>query len=80
MPNADLVDRLAKLPNLAEIPREELEWLAAHGNLGVRPAGWEQATGDYGKPGHRSIADVVDDDSRLKVREHKKSVKAAAKG
>jgi signal transduction histidine kinase len=43
MPNADLVDRLAKLPNLAEIPREELEWLAAHGNLGVRPAGWVMA-------------------------------------
>jgi signal transduction histidine kinase len=39
MPTADLVDRLAKLPNLAEIPRGELEWLAAHGNLELRPAG-----------------------------------------
>ena len=36
---ADLVDRLAKLPNLAEIPREELEWLVAHGNFEVREAG-----------------------------------------
>ena len=40
MSNGDLVDRLAKLPNLAEIPREELEWLAAHGNLDLHPAGW----------------------------------------
>ena len=38
------------------------------------------ATGDYGKPGHRSIADVVDDESRVKVREFKKAKKAALKG
>ena len=36
---ADLVDRLAALPTLTEIPREELEWLAAHGNLELRQAG-----------------------------------------
>jgi len=39
MPTTDLVDRLAKLPNLAGIPREELAWLAAHGNLELHPAG-----------------------------------------
>ena len=39
MTTADLVDRLAKLSNLAEIPREELEWLVAHGNFEVREAG-----------------------------------------
>jgi signal transduction histidine kinase len=39
MPTEDLVDRLAKLPNLAEIPREELEWLVAHGSFEVREAG-----------------------------------------
>ena len=39
IPTVDLVDRLAALPNLAEIPREELEWLAAHGNFELRPAG-----------------------------------------
>ena len=39
IPTIDLVDRLAALPNLAEIPREELEWLAAHGNFEVRLAG-----------------------------------------
>jgi signal transduction histidine kinase len=31
MANAQLVDRLAALENLAHIPREELEWLVAHG-------------------------------------------------
>ena len=44
------------------------------------PPGWQEATGDYGQPGHRSIADVVDDDSRVKVREYKKAKKAAAQG
>jgi len=35
----DLVERLAALPSLARIPREELEWLAEHGQREVRPAG-----------------------------------------
>jgi signal transduction histidine kinase len=39
MTTADLVDRLAKLSNLAEIPREELEWLVAHGSFEVHQAG-----------------------------------------
>ncbi len=34
-----LVDRLATLTNLGEIPRAELEWLAAHGHLEVHEAG-----------------------------------------
>jgi len=34
-----LVDRLASLPNFAEVPREELEWLTAHGELEVVEAG-----------------------------------------
>jgi signal transduction histidine kinase len=39
MSDADLVDRLAALSNLAGIPREELEWLAAHGQVDVYEAG-----------------------------------------
>lgn len=39
MSTADLVDRLAALPNLAEIPRKELEWLVAHGTLERAEAG-----------------------------------------
>lgn len=46
---------------------------------GVRPPGWQEAAGDYGTDGFRSIADVTDDASRIKVREHKKAAKAAAK-
>lgn len=38
-PTADLVDRMADLPSLAEIPRGELEWIVAHGNLELRDAG-----------------------------------------
>jgi signal transduction histidine kinase len=34
-----LVDRLAALPNLAAIPRQELSWLAAHGEQGLHQAG-----------------------------------------
>ena len=33
MTESNLVDRLAALPSLAEIPRAELEWLAAHGSV-----------------------------------------------
>ncbi len=47
--------------------------------MGVRPDGWDVAAGDYGLDGYRSIADVVDDASRLKVRDTKKQVKAAAR-
>ena len=37
--HAALVDRLAGLTNLAKIPRGELEWLVAHGQLEVREPG-----------------------------------------
>lgn len=39
MQTADLVDRLATLPNLDAVPRQELEWLVTHGELEVRKAG-----------------------------------------
>ena len=46
----------------------------------VEPKGWRQAAGDYGLEGsRRSIADVVDEQSLLEVREFKKAAKAAAK-
>jgi signal transduction histidine kinase len=38
-PPTDVVDRLAALPSLRGIPREELEWLASHGRLEVQEAG-----------------------------------------
>ena len=47
---------------------------------GITPEGWQEAAGYYGEPGtFRSVADIVDSDSLQKVRETKKSVKAAKK-
>jgi len=47
---------------------------------GVNPDGWRIAAGYYGEPDtYRSVADIVDDDSLQKVRETKRSVKAARK-
>jgi hypothetical protein len=39
MSATDLVDRLAGLPRLGGVPREELEWLVAHGTFEVHEAG-----------------------------------------
>ncbi len=47
---------------------------------GVRPEGWREAAGEYGEPGHRSIADVTSPASLEQVREFKRARKAAAKG
>jgi uncharacterized HhH-GPD family protein len=47
---------------------------------GITPDGWREAAGYYGEPAtFRSVADIVDSDSLQKVRETKKSVKAAKK-
>ena len=49
--------------------------------LGVRPAGWEDASEPFGEPGsYRSVADIVDAESLATVRERKAAAKAAAKG
>jgi len=39
MDEADLVERLAGLPSLERIPRDELEWLVAHGDIERHEAG-----------------------------------------
>jgi uncharacterized HhH-GPD family protein len=47
---------------------------------GITPDGWRVAAGYYGEPDtFRSVADIMDADSLQKVRETKKSVKAAKK-
>nr|WP_294694558.1 HhH-GPD-type base excision DNA repair protein [uncultured Friedmanniella sp.] len=47
---------------------------------GVQPPGWREAAGVYGEEGcFRSVADVVDEESLAKVRQTKRSVKAAKK-
>jgi uncharacterized HhH-GPD family protein len=46
----------------------------------VQPDGWREAAGGYGTAGSfRSVADIVDQDSLTRVREHKKQMKADAR-
>ncbi|MGD7787676.1 HhH-GPD-type base excision DNA repair protein [Propionibacteriaceae bacterium Y1700] len=46
---------------------------------GLQADGWQEAAGDYGTDGHRSVADITDPDSLIKVRETKRRMKAEAK-
>ncbi|MCW2785888.1 MAG: Fe-S cluster assembly protein HesB [Marmoricola sp.] len=75
---ADLVKRVMALPGFGKQKAQIFTALLAK-QLGVRPEGWEKAVGDYSQDGFRSVADVVDPVSLLKVREYKKEKKAAAK-
>jgi uncharacterized HhH-GPD family protein len=70
---------LARLPGFG--PDKAAIFTAMLGKLrGITPEGWQDAAGYYGEPGtFRSVADIVDNDSLQKVRETKKSVKAAKK-
>jgi uncharacterized HhH-GPD family protein len=71
--------KLARLPGFGA--DKAAIFIAVLGKLrGVTPDGWRTAAGYYGEPDtFRSVADIVDDDSLHKVRETKKSVKAAKK-
>ena len=76
---AEVLRRLKQLPGFGE--QKAKIFLALLGKqYGVTPAGWKEAAGDYGQPGHRSIADVTDPGSLEKVRSYKKQMKAQAKG
>jgi uncharacterized HhH-GPD family protein len=75
----EIKTRLARLPGFGS--DKAAIFTAVLGKLrGVTPDGWRTAAGYYGEPGtYRSVADIVDDDSLEKVRETKRSVKAAKK-
>lgn len=75
----ELLKRLKTLPGYGE--QKAKIFVALLGKqLGVRPEGWREAAGAYGEDGStRSVADVVDEESLLKVREFKRQVKQAAK-
>ncbi len=74
----ELVARLRALPGFGDQKARIFAALVGK-QLGVRPDGWEEACGDYARPGYRSVADVTGPDSLQKVRDHKKDVKAAAR-
>ena len=77
-PGKELLRRVQELPGFGKQKAQIFVALLAK-QLGVRPEGWEAAAGDYALDGYRSVADVVDADSLLKVREFKQAKKAEAK-
>jgi uncharacterized HhH-GPD family protein len=73
----ELLARLRALPGFGDQKARIFTALLGK-QFDVRPAGWREAAGDYGLDGFRSVADVVDESSLQKVREHKKAARAAA--
>ncbi|GAA3255182.1 HhH-GPD-type base excision DNA repair protein [Streptomyces lavendulae] len=75
----ELLGRLKALPGFGE--QKAKIFLALLGKrLGVRPKGWREAAGDYGRANvYRSAADITGPESLAKVREFKQTQKAAAK-
>ena len=74
---ADLVARLKALPGFGDQKARIFAALVGK-QLGVRPAGWQEAIGPYAEDGsYRSVADVVDETSLQRVREFKQAAKAA---
>ncbi|MEV3874479.1 HhH-GPD-type base excision DNA repair protein [Streptomyces sp. NPDC049906] len=75
----ELVKRLGELPGFGK--QKAQIFLALLGKqLGVRPAGWREAAGEYGAEGsYRSAADITGPESLARVRAHKQEAKAAAK-
>ena len=74
----ELLTRVKALPGFGDQKARIFVALLAK-QLGVRPPGWEAVAAPYGEPGSfRSVADIVDEASLNRVREFKKSIKAAA--
>ena len=75
----DLVARIGTLPGFGEQKAKIFAALLGKQRK-VRPRGWREASGDFGRDGtFCSVADVVDAASLEKVRAYKKQMKAAAK-
>ena len=76
---AELVKRIEALPGFGKQKARIFAALLGK-QLGVRPEGWREATGDYGADGsYKSVADITDGASLGKVRDYKKAMKAEAK-
>jgi uncharacterized HhH-GPD family protein len=75
----ELLDRVKALPGFGD--QKARIFVALLGKqFGVRPDGWVDASAPYGEAGSfRSVADIVDEASLLKVREYKTAMKVAAK-
>jgi uncharacterized HhH-GPD family protein len=76
----ELFGRIAALPGFGKQKAQIFTALLGK-QCGVTPQGWREAAGSYGEDGsYRSVADVVDPASLVRVREFKQAAKAAAKG
>jgi uncharacterized HhH-GPD family protein len=75
----ELLKRISELPGFGKQKAQIM--LALLGKqYSVQPKGWREAAGDFGRDGvYYSVADITDEGSLLKVREHKQQMKAAAK-
>jgi uncharacterized HhH-GPD family protein len=75
----ELVKRIGELPGFGKQKAQIMVALLGK-QFGVRPKGWREAAGEFGVQGsHKSVADIVDEKSLLKVRAYKQQLKAAAK-
>jgi uncharacterized HhH-GPD family protein len=76
---AEVLRRLKALPGFGE--QKARIFLALLGKqVALQAPGWREAAGAYGAEGaYMSVADVVDADSLVRVREYKKAAKAAAR-
>jgi uncharacterized HhH-GPD family protein len=74
----ELLKRVQELPGFGKQKAQIFVALLGK-QMGVTPPGWKKAAGDYALKGYRSVADVVDPDALVKVREYKQKKKAAAK-
>jgi uncharacterized HhH-GPD family protein len=77
---AELYQRIFALPGFGKQKAQIFVALLGK-QYGVQPPGWREAAGGYGEEGsHKSVADIVDDESLARVRAYKKEIKAAARG
>jgi uncharacterized HhH-GPD family protein len=75
----ELLRRVSELPGFGKQKAQIMVALLGK-QYGVQPKGWREAAGMFGDKGsHYSVADIVDEKSLVKVREHKQQTKAAAK-
>ncbi|TMM33067.1 MAG: Fe-S cluster assembly protein HesB [Actinobacteria bacterium] len=75
----ELLKRVSELPGFGKQKAQIMVALLGK-QFGVQPKGWREAAGMFGEKGsYYSVADIVDEKSLLKVREHKQQMKAAAK-
>ena len=71
----ELVEHLRRLPGFGDYKAKMFVALLGK-QLGVQPEGWREASHPFGEEGvHRSIADIISEETRLLVRAYKAEMK-----